>query len=33
LRCLEVAATLNEAGSPAELVKRADDLLKWVYTY
>jgi hypothetical protein len=33
LRCLEVAATLNQSSSSAELIKHADDLLKWVYTY
>ena len=33
LRCLEVASTLNQSSSSAELIKHADDLLKWVYTY
>lgn len=33
LRCLEVAATFNQTASPGELIKHADDLLKWVYTY
>lgn len=32
LRCLEVAATLKQSSSPAELTKHADDLLKWLYT-
>ena len=32
LCCLEVAATLEPAASPADLIKRAEELLKWVYT-
>jgi SH3-like domain-containing protein len=31
LRCLEVAATLNQVANLADLTKRADELLRWVY--
>ena len=32
LRCLEVAATLENSLTPADLIKHAEELLRWVYT-
>jgi hypothetical protein len=32
LWCLEIAAILNQPSTPAELIKHAEHLLKWIYT-
>ena len=33
LRCLEAAIALKQAQSPAEILKHANEFLKWVHTF